>query len=67
MPFVGGSPIYTDADGYLHLPGQPPVRFVLELREDAVTHVAVLIKDEITDVGTPMERTVTEADYVPEE
>jgi len=64
MPVVNtGPPIYTDAEGYVHLPGQAPVKFTVELYEGDVTHVSVTVKDELTDVGNPMERVAAENEY----
>lgn len=43
----GGSDITTDADGFVHIPGLPPIRIPIETTDAGTVITSVIIKDEV--------------------
>ena len=43
------APIYTDSEGFVHIPGLPPIRIPIETQPDGGTYVALVVKDETTN------------------
>lgn len=45
-PASGGSGITTDAEGFVHIPGLPPIRIPIETTEGGTVLTSIIVKDE---------------------